>query len=555
MLSALSARLFRSRLLQSVSLQRLLTVTAVSQILGTVGLVGYLSFKNGQKAVEELGNQLISSTNSHVEQELEDYLAIPHVINNLNIDAVKSGLLTIKDPKVLEYRLWNQLQAFKTVSYVYISSTQGGSVAVGRDKNSNFLIEQTDAYPNGGNYSIFRADQQGKRLQLMQVIQNQSAPSRPWFKQPVAAKKAVWTQPFSYVNRESITAISASAPLYDLAGKLQGVTTVDIDLDHLSYFLQTLVSSEQEQIFVMDRQGKLLASSEQMPTIAIRDRAKIIQAHSSPNPLVRQTVQALETQFKALANISQYQSAMEINGQSYFVQVNPWKDGVGLDWLVVVMVPQAKFMAQIQINNRITIGLCLLSAAIATLIATLIAHRISAPISRLSAASQTITEASRHNFAGGKLDPMLKTSGIKEFKTLALNFERMNDQLQSSYAQLEDYSHSLEAKVRERTLALEKEIVVRKQAEAQSLKAKEIAEVANQAKSEFLANMSHELRSPLNAILGFAQLMRVSNTLSAEHHDSTSVISRSGEHLLNMINDVLDMSKIEAGYVTYTPVE
>ncbi|MGB3300109.1 MAG: response regulator, partial [Phormidesmis sp.] len=102
---------------------------------------------------------------------------------------------------------------------------------------------------------------------------------------------------------------------------------------------------------------------------------------------------------------------------------------------------------------------------------------------------------------------------------------------------------------------LEEEIVVRKQAEAQSLKAKEAAEVASQAKSEFLANMSHELRSPLNAILGFAQLMKNSNTLSAEHHDNSSVISRSGEHLLNMINDVLDMSKIEAGYVTYTPVE
>lgn len=79
--------------------------------------------------------------------------------------------------------------------------------------------------------------------------------------------------------------------------------------------------------------------------------------------------------------------------------------------------------------------------------------------------------------------------------------------------------------------------------------AKEIADRANTAKSSFLANMSHELRTPLNAILGFAQVLSKERTLSDYQRDKLSIINRSGEHLLSLINDVLDMSKIEAGRI------
>ncbi|WP_228056943.1 PAS domain S-box protein [Tychonema sp. LEGE 07203] len=95
------------------------------------------------------------------------------------------------------------------------------------------------------------------------------------------------------------------------------------------------------------------------------------------------------------------------------------------------------------------------------------------------------------------------------------------------------------------------ELLARTQRQSMELlKSKENAEVANRAKSQFLASMSHELRTPLNAILGFSQVMARNSSITQEQKEYIEIINRSGEHLLELINDVLSMSKIEAGQIT-----
>ncbi len=95
------------------------------------------------------------------------------------------------------------------------------------------------------------------------------------------------------------------------------------------------------------------------------------------------------------------------------------------------------------------------------------------------------------------------------------------------------------------------ELLVQTQKQSAALERALIAaDAANRSKSEFLANMSHELRTPLNAILGFAQVMDRDSSLSHQQREQIRIINRAGEHLLNLINDILEMSKIEAGRTT-----
>ncbi|HBB30575.1 MAG TPA: hybrid sensor histidine kinase/response regulator, partial [Cyanobacteria bacterium UBA9273] len=111
--------------------------------------------------------------------------------------------------------------------------------------------------------------------------------------------------------------------------------------------------------------------------------------------------------------------------------------------------------------------------------------------------------------------------------------EQRTADLTESQAQLQQQAQHLEERVKQRT--------------AELLDAKEAAEVANRAKSTFLATMSHELRTPLNAILGFAQVMNRDPSVNQSQREYLNTICRSGEHLLALINDILDMSKIESG--------
>ncbi len=171
-----------------------------------------------------------------------------------------------------------------------------------------------------------------------------------------------------------------------------------------------------------------------------------------------------------------------------------------------------------QWHNFLGVFLALSLAIIMTL---LLREKIAGPITRLTKATNQIME--------GNFDTKAIVESRDEIGVLATTFNQMTHYLKQSRQDLENYSHVLE----ERTFAL--------------AEAKETAEIANQTKSNFLANISHELRTPLNVILGFTQVMYRDHTLTAKQKETLRIINHSGEHLLLLINDVLEVTKIESG--------
>jgi signal transduction histidine kinase/CheY-like chemotaxis protein len=172
----------------------------------------------------------------------------------------------------------------------------------------------------------------------------------------------------------------------------------------------------------------------------------------------------------------------------------------------------------------------------------LLFDRLVEPIRALTAAVSRIGIGLQQERPGRPVKPIASHKLVEitlrasdEVGQLTTAFNAMIRQLRQSF-------ETLEQRVAERTedLLLSKE---------QALDAQRAAEAANRAKSVFLANMSHELRTPLNAVLGFSQVMKAAVNLTDEQHESLEIITRSGEHLLTLINNVLEISKIESGRV------
>lgn len=410
-------------------LRTVLVVPFIIPIVVSTGLVGWLSFRNGQHSITDLATQLQSETSSRVQQYLDSYLTTPNQVNQINLDAWQMGLLNLQDFQNTGKYFWKQMQVFN-VGYINFGNTKGEFIGVERLDNGQFIIDEV-SHSKLGKMRTYATNSQGDRTKLTKVT-DYDPRSEVWYTEPVKAGKPVWSSIYQWVDEPEVLSVSSSYPVRDRNNQIIGVIGIDLILTQVSSFLGQLKIGQSGKVFVLERNGFLVANSGNSKIFqAVEGKASRLKGSESNEPTIQATSQYLTRQFGNLNRIKDSQQfSFDIGNQRQLVKVTPWKDHLGLNWLIVVVVPEADFMGQINANARTTILLCLITFAVATAIGVLTARWISGQIFKLNQASQAI--------ASGNLNQNVQVNGIIEIENLAGSFNSMAGQIKDSFETLEE---------------------------------------------------------------------------------------------------------------------
>ena len=417
----------------NLPLRVVLIALFVSQIVGAVGLVGYLSFRNGQKAVNELATQLRHEVTARIERELKGYFETPHEINRLNASAFARGMLDVDGASFGESQLYQQMKIAPTIALAYCGSTRNGEFFGVLRSPENGTLQLTYSNPSTQNLrQYYSLDIRGQRANfLYQTDTPYDSRQRPWYRAASLAERPSWTDIYIAFTT-GLPNITASLPVYDRSGKdVIGACATDVVLpEEFRTFLQSLQIGQTGQAFVIDRQGQLISNSIDEPLMVSEgDSVTPRLAINSSDQLVQDTARYLAQRFDGFTHLTQAQQLqLRLKGKRQFLEVLPFQDGFGLDWLIVVVVPEADFMGQINANTRNTILLCGLALLLAITLSVLTARRITRSLLRVSQASDRIAQ--------GHLDQQVKSSFIAEIDTLANSFNKMTRQMQQSFEAL-----------------------------------------------------------------------------------------------------------------------
>jgi PAS domain S-box-containing protein len=421
-------------------LRAVLIVPFVVLATTAVGVTGYLALRNGQQAVAQLAAQLFRQIHRNVEHELDQFLAAPHQLNQLNADLLQREPGLSRDFAALRARYFGRLRRFESVMTCAVGfAAHGEFLGVGRRDDGTFDTAILQ-YATSPDYRHYLLDATGAPTTLLTVTPRYDARTRPWYVAGVQAGRATWSPIYVWAAGTTI-GLTAVLPVYDAAGTLLGVQQAALSLGYISRFLAGLEVSRGGRIAVVERSGLLVAASTgESPIRRTPDgQPGRLPASDSADPAIRAAAVYLGERFGGLDRVpANHDGSFDLAGHRHVVQVAAFRKS-GLDWLVVVAVPEAAVLGEIRANTRTTLFLCL-----ATLLATIgvgvgTARWVTRPLLAVNAAAKALAE--------GAWDRRVPVDRRDEVGDLAAAFNRMAGQLQDLFL-------GLERRVAERTTAV-----------------------------------------------------------------------------------------------------
>jgi diguanylate cyclase (GGDEF)-like protein len=481
-----------------LSLLVVLVIPCFLQILMTLSATGLMSLYNQRHQETEIVGQWHSQISERVKEQLTHQLSTPLLVNRLNHDALQHNHRFAEASTELDNQIKQQMRQFDTLvvnGYGTPSQTRvaerlvegvGADVilttlnlatllshpewlaANSPETNSPETNSPETNSPETNSPEISRPETNSS--ETSDSVASDLDTGNPEIPDPLpSAKPPVsslhWAPLFvsseqpldsGEANYEStILSLTAIQPLRsDLHPAHVGVLLSGFNLMHLGTLLQQAQLGETNKIFIVERSGRLVATSTQEPVFStspgLRSPERLF-AITSPDPIIRYTTQQILQRYGGFEHLSGLQTFnFHWAGEQQYTQVTPYANAAGIDWLIVVTVPASAVTHHMANNLAISLILCALSLVVALIVATYLSQKIAQPVLRLSEASQRIAQ--------GSFDQPVTMGRVKELSVLATSFNQMAEEIWQSRQALENYSERLEQKVAERTQSLEQEI-------------------------------------------------------------------------------------------------
>lgn len=451
---------------QPSSLGSLLVVLFIVQIIFTAGLILLFSVRNNEDTVSRLKNRLNEELAKRIHKELTQYFSIPHKLNQLNAAAYRRGELDIFAVEG-EAPLYQQLKEFPHISFAYCASDRNGEFfgVLHDPSNAQHPYQLSYSNSNTNNFRDYYAlDKSGDRTEFIRRRTDKPyfPQKRPWFTAAEEIGGPVWSKVYLAFTSDQPN-ITASLPIYDEAGSLAGVCATDVVLSTgFRNFMQDLDIGSGEkgqgQAIVLDRDGVVITDSSNTPLFAGKgDKRRLHLGVDSPQPVIKQTAEYLTETFGSIENLidlleEDEGAANDPDADTAYkdlafdwtpeqadqpsvrqvVEVLRFNDGQGLDWLIVVVVPEASFMqnilTEIRTSNQQTWWACGIAILVSIVIAFAFARSVASPILAINAAAKEI--------AAGNWNKRVPIQRQDEIGELAVSFNDMADQIKQSFATL-----------------------------------------------------------------------------------------------------------------------